>query len=145
MTENEIREYVIQNVDFPEGYASDFELNDEMLDGNYCITIPNAFPGGVSVINAEGKLVSFPQREWLNSGVTGVIIDFSSYLEESSSSGDDYEESSSSGDDFFDEESSSSGIMKSINGWKIRYNRGPVGEGADYLDAEEMLKYMMVF
>lgn len=135
MTENEIREYVIQNVDFPEGYASDFELNDEMLDGNYCITIPNAFPGGVSVINAEGKLVSFPQREWLNSGVTGVIIDFSSYLEESSSSGDD----------FFDEESSSSGIMKSINGWKIRYNRGPVGEGADYLDAEEMLKYMMVF
>ena len=135
MTQEEINNYVLSNVSFPSDYPQDFEINDNLLEGNHTLIIPNVFPGAISIINNEGLLmVDIPQYEYIDeNGIYGVKIDFKDYLFQDNES----------------DSSNSNGNSLSINGWKIRYNRGIAGDPANSddigLTGEELIKFSLIF
>lgn len=149
MTEEEISNLIINHINFPEGYPADFELNNNLLEKDFTILIPNVFPGGVTVIDNMGFIVSLPQKEEdLGNNKFGTRIDFKPHFFPETDS-----DSSSSSTDA----SSSSAILtikeilqiKSIKGWKIRYNRGTQGDdGADgesFGSDEDLIKFSLIF
>lgn len=125
MTQEEIKNLVITTVEFPTGFPADFDLNDNLLSNEKTLVIPNVFPGSFSIINNLGKLVSFPQKEYLENDVFGTIIDFSELFKISGNS---------------------------LSGWKIRFNRGMRGEQGNAenltpgsISDEDLIKIALIF
>ena len=137
MTEEQIRNYVLSNVSFPSDYPQDFEINDNLLEEDYSLIVPNTFPGSISIIDNNGMLTNdIPQYEYIGeNGLYGVRIDFRDYLFQGVIPNNEEEEE----------------ILPSmsINGWKIRYNRGIAGDPASSDDiglaGEELIKFALIF
>lgn len=169
MTEAQIKQLILQNVDFPADFPADFEINDSLLESDYSLIIPNIFPGGVSIVNELGKLVEFPQYEIYINNKYGVKIDFFDFFLTNTGilyNPDPVGELSSSSDSSSSSESSDSSFVsndgiyikdgyiwenipgRTINGWKIRYNRGKIGETPDdenNINMDDIIKYAMIF
>lgn len=151
MTEEEISNLIINHINFPEGYPADFELNNNLLEQDFTILIPNVFPGGITVIDNMGFIVSLPQKEEdLGNNKFGTRIDFKPHFFPETNS--DSSSSSSSTD-----ASSSCAVLtieeilqnKNIKGWKIRYNRGIPGDdganGESFGSDEDLIKFSLIF
>lgn len=150
MTEEEISNLIINHINFPEGYPADFELNNNLLEQDFTILIPNVFPGSITVIDNMGFIVSLPQKEEnLGNNKFGTRIDFKPHFFPETNS----DSSSSSSTDA----SSSSAVLtieeilqnKNIQGWKIRYNRGIQGDnganGESFGSDEDLIKFSLIF
>lgn len=127
MTQEEINNLILENVEFPTGFPEDFALDDSLLSNDYYLSIPDVFPGSFSIINNQGELVTFPQKEYQENNTWGTIIDFSSLFETSTSS-------------------------NVLSGWKIRFNRGMRGEQGDVenltsdsVSNEDLIKIALMF
>lgn len=111
---------------FNAGHREDFEFDASdviQLDGKNVVFVSGVFPGGVTLVDPDGRMVLADQKERMINGVVdGTYVSVDGFLE--------------------------NGALQGT--WRIRYNRGrrgadAIASGTSTASSEELMMYALIF